>query len=216
MLPREKLLHLGAHTLSDTELLALFLRTGVAGKNVFQLADELIQQFRGLAGLIQSSAQDLVGVKGLGGTAKRAQLIGILEMSRRVLTQQLQEQPIMNSPKIVKDFLQLQIGALAHEVFAVMFLDNQNRLLSFQPMFRGSLTQTMVYPREIAKVALALNANGVVLSHNHPSGVLEPSQNDLDLTRSLRMTLSMIDVRIHDHIIVTRTGAFSMAEAGLV
>jgi len=216
MLPREKLLRLGAHTLSDTELLALFLRTGIAGKNVFQLADELIKQFRGLAGLIHSSAQDLVGVKGLGGTAKRAQLIGILEMSRRVMTQQLQEQPIMNSPKLVKDFLQLHIGALAHEVFAVMFLDNQNRLLSFQPMFRGSLTQTMVYPREIAKVALALNANGVVLSHNHPSGVLEPSQNDLDLTRSLRMTLSMIDVRIHDHIIVTRTGAFSMAEAGLV
>jgi DNA repair protein RadC len=132
------------------------------------------------------------------------------------MTQQLQEQPVMNSPQVVKEFLQLEIGALHHEVFAVLFLDNQNRLLSFQPMFRGSLTQTMVYPREIAKTALQFDANGVVLAHNHPSGRIEPSQTDLDLTRNLCSTLALIDVRIHDHIIVSRSAAFSMAEAGLL
>lgn len=216
MMPREKLLAQGPHVLNDTELLALFLRTGVSGKNVFQLAHDLLQQFHGLYGLIQASAQDLARVKGLGGTAKRAQLIGVLEIARRAMTQQLQEQPVMNSPKIVKEFLQLEIGALSHEMFAVLFLDNQNRLLSFQKMFRGSLTQTMVYPREIAKTALQHDANGVVLAHNHPSGRVEPSQNDLDLTRNLRQTLMLIDVRIHDHIIVSRQAAFSMAEAGLM
>ena len=216
MLPREKLIAHGAHTLTDTALLALFLRTGVKGKNVFQLADELLKRFHGFAGLMHTPAQDLVCVKGLGGTAKRAQLVGILEIVRRAMTQQMEEQPVMNSPKIVKEFLQLELGALAYEVFGVMFLNNQNQLLSFQRMFRGSLTQTMVYPREIAKVALHLNANGLVLAHNHPSGQVQPSQSDIDLTRNLRTTLSLVDIRIHDHIIVARTAAFSMAEAGLL
>jgi DNA repair protein RadC len=216
MLPREKLLHIGPHALSDTELLALFLRTGVAGKNVFQLADELLKRFNGFAGLIRAPAERLAQVKGMGGDAKRAQLIGVLEMARRAMTQQLKEQPVMNTPKLVKEFLQIELGAMPHESFSVLFLDNQNRLLSFQCMFRGSLTQTMVYPREIAKVALSLGANGVVLAHNHPSGRVEPSTADLELTQSLRQSLTLVDVHIRDHIIVAQGKSFSMAEAGLI
>jgi DNA repair protein RadC len=216
MMPREKLLKQGPQSLSDTELLALFLRTGVQGKNVFQLADEMLHRFQGFAGLIHANASELAQFKGMGGNAKRAQLIGVLEMARRALTQELQEQPIMNTPKLVKNFLQIELGSLTHETFAVLFLDNQNRLLSFQTMFRGSLTQTMVYPREIAKVALSLGANGVVLAHNHPSGKVEPSRSDLELTENLRQALSLIDVHIRDHIIVSHGQSFSMAEAGLI
>lgn len=216
MMPREKLLKQGPQSLSDTELLALFLRTGTQGKNVFQLANEMLQSFHGFAGLIHATAPELAKFKGMGGNAKRAQLIGVLEMARRALTQQMQEQPIMNTPKLVKNFLQIELGSLTHETFAVLFLDNQNRLLSFQTMFRGSLTQTMVYPREIAKVALHLGANGVVLAHNHPSGKVEPSRSDLQLTDNLRQALALVDVHIRDHIIVAHGQSFSMAEAGLI
>ncbi len=174
MRPREKLLKHGPSALSDVELLALFLRTGIAGKSVFALAAELLERFKGFAGLIHASAAELALCKGMGGDAKRAQLVAVLEMARRALTQELQEKTIMNSPLAVKQFLQLELAQLKHEVFAVLFLDVQNRLLSFQPMFRGSLAQTMVYPREVAKLALALGADGVVLAHNHPSGSTKP------------------------------------------
>ena len=216
MMPREKLLKLGPQSLSDSELLALFLRTGVQGKNVFQLAEEMLNCFQGFAGLIHANASELAKFKGMGGNAKRAQLIGVLEMARRALTQELQEQPVMNTPKLVREYLQIELGTLTHETFAVLFLDNQNRLLSFQTMFRGSLTQTMVYPREIAKVALSLGANGVVLAHNHPSGKVEPSRSDVTLTEHLRQALALIDVHIRDHIIVSHGQSFSMAEAGLI
>jgi len=216
MRPREKLLRQGAGALSDVELLALFLRTGVAGKNVFVLAHELLQRFGGFAGLVHASVEQLKTVHGLGGDAKRAQLAGLLEMARRALTQQLQQGEIMNSPQVVKQFLQLELAHLKHEVFAVLFLDSQNRLLSYQPMFRGSLTQTMVYPREIAKAALALGADGVVLAHNHPSGQVRPSPSDIRLTRSLQDALNLVDVRVRDHVIVSQGAFLSMAEEGLL
>jgi DNA repair protein RadC len=152
----------------------------------------------------------------MGGDAKRAQLVAVLEMARRALTQELQEKTIMNSPLAVKQFLQLELAQLKHEVFAVLFLDVQNRLLSFQPMFRGSLAQTMVYPREVAKLALALGADGVVLAHNHPSGSVHPSPADLHLTQSLKTALNMVDVRVLDHVIVGPGQAFSMAEQGVL
>lgn len=216
MRPREKLLRLGAKALSDTELLALFLRTGVAGKNVFELSEELLQRFRGFAGLIHASASEFAHIKGLGGDAKRAQLAAVLEMAHRALKQELHEGAVMNSPQVVKQFLQLELAPLKHEVFAVLFLDSQNRLLSYQPMFRGSLSQTMVYPREIAKTALALGADGVVLAHNHPSGHVQPSQADLSLTRNLQQALSLVDVRVRDHVIVAQGSFLSMAEEGLL
>ncbi len=216
MRPREKLLKHGPSSLSDVELLALFLRTGIAGKSVFALAAELLERFKGFAGLIHASAAELALCKGMGGDAKRAQLVAVLEMARRALTQELQEKAIMNSPLAVKQFLQLELAQLKHEVFAVLFLDAHNRLLSYQPMFRGSLSQTMVYPREVAKTALALGADGVVLAHNHPGGTVKPSQADMKLTRTLQEALALIDVTVRDHIIVAQGKYLSMAEEGLL
>jgi DNA repair protein RadC len=216
MRPREKLLAQGPSALTDAELLALLLRTGIAGKSVLALSQELLTRFNGFAGLIHASATDLKACKGMGGTAKRAQLVAVLEIARRALTQQLSETTVMNSPQAVKQYLQLELAQLNHEVFAVLFLDAHNRLLSFQPMFRGSLSQTMVYPREVAKTALALGADGVVLAHNHPGGTVKPSQADLHLTRTLREALALVDVAVRDHIIVAQGQYLSMAEEGLL
>ncbi len=216
MRPREKLLKHGASSLSDIELLALFLRTGIAGKSVFALAEELLARFKGFAGLIHASATELSTCKGMGGNAKRAQLVAVLEMARRALTQELKENTVMNSPHVVKQYLQLELAQLKHEVFAVLFLDVHNRLLSYQPMFRGSLAQTMVYPREVAKLALNLGADGVVLAHNHPSGTIQPSKSDLLLTRTMQESLALIDVTVRDHIIVAQGKYLSMAEEGLL
>ena len=196
MRPREKILSLGPASLTDVELLALLLRTGVSGKNVFDLAHDLLKGFRGFAGLIHANAQELKTFKGMAGTAKRAQLIAVLEIARRALTQELRENEVMHSPTVVKQYLQLELAQLKHEVFAVLFLDAQNRLLSYQPMFRGSLSQAMVYPREVAKTALTLGANGVVLAHNHPSGSVRPSKEDIELTKTLQEALGVIDVKI--------------------
>jgi DNA repair protein RadC len=209
MRPREKLLKHGASALTDTELLALFLRTGIKGKSVFVMS-------KGFAGLIHASAAELKTFKGMGGDAKRSQLVAVLEMARRALTQQLTETTVMNSPNAVKQYLQLELAQLKHEVFAVLFLDAHNRLLSYQPMFRGSLSQTMVYPREVAKTALALGADGVVLAHNHPGGTVKPSQADMKLTRTLQEALALIDVSVRDHIIVAQGKYLSMAEEGLL
>ena len=216
MRPREKLLTHGASSLTDAELLALLLRTGIKGKSVLALAQELLERFNGFAGLIHASATELKACKGMGGTAKRAQLVAVLEIARRALTQQLSETTVMNSPQAVKQYLQLELAQLKHEVFAVLFLDAHNRLLSYQPMFRGSLSQTMVYPREVAKTALALGADGVVLAHNHPGGSVKPSQADLHLTRTLREALALVDVAVRDHIIVAQGQYLSMAEEGLL
>jgi len=216
MRPREKLLKHGAAALSDTELLALFLRTGIKGKSVFVMAQELLERFKGFAGLIHASASELKTFKGMGGDAKRAQLVAVLEMARRALTQELTETTVMNSPQAVKQYLQLELAQLKHEVFAVLFLDVHNRLLSYQPMFRGSLSQTMVYPREVAKTALSLGADGVVLAHNHPSGSVRPSPADMTLTRTLQEALALIDVGVRDHIIVAQGKYLSMAEEGLL
>jgi DNA repair protein RadC len=209
MRPREKLLTHGAASLTDAELLALLLRTGIKGKSVLALSQELLERFNGFAGLIHASATELKACKGMGGTAKRAQLVAVLEIARRALTQQLSETTVMNSPQAVKQYLQLELAQLKHEVFAVLFLDAHNRLLSYQPMFRGSLSQTMVYPREVAKTALALGAN-------HPGGSVKPSQADLHLTRTLRDALALVDVAVRDHIIVAQGQYLSMAEEGLL
>jgi DNA repair protein RadC len=216
MRPREKILSLGPASLTDVELLALLLRTGVSGKNVFDLAHDLLKGFRGFAGLIHANAQELKTFKGMAGTAKRAQLIAVLEIARRALTQELRENEVMHSPTVIKQYLQLELAQLKHEVFAVLFLDAQNRLLSYQPMFRGSLSQAMVYPREVAKTALTLGANGVVLAHNHPSGSVRPSKEDIELTKTLQEALGVIDVTVRDHIIVAQGKFFSMAEEGLI
>ena len=214
--PREKLMARGAAALSDTELLALLLRTGMAGKGVLALAQELVDTFGGLAGLLHTDAEDLKRTKGLGGTAKRAELVAVLELARRAMLQQLQEREVFSSPGAVKHYLQLHLAARAHEVFAVLFLDAQNRLLMMEELFRGTLTQTSVYPREVVLRALKHNAAAVVLAHNHPSGTVQPSRADEALTQTLKAALALVDVRVLDHVIVAPGDALSMAEKGLV
>ena len=196
-------------------MLALLLRSGIQGKNVLQLAQELVDRFGGVAGLLHTPAEALKTVKGLG-PAKRAELVAVLELARRALAQQLTQKPLFNTPQAVRDYLQLQLGGLHHEVFAVLFLDSQHRLIALEEMFRGTLTQTSVYPREVVKQALTLNASSVVLAHNHPSGTAQPSRADEALTHTLKAALALVDVRVLDHFVVTASQAVSMAELGLV
>ncbi|GGH59234.1 UPF0758 protein [Comamonas phosphati] len=215
--PREKLAQRGPAALSDAELLAVILRTGIAGKPVLQLAQELLQLpgASGLAGLLAASYQHLSAVKGLG-PAKRAELMAVLELARRATAQQLREREVFSSPGAVKHFLQLHLAAKPHEVFAVLFLDSQNRLLALEEMFRGTLTQTSVYPREVVLRALHHQAGAVILAHNHPSGQVAPSSADKSLTATLKSALALIDVRVLDHVIVAPGAALSMAEEGLL
>ena len=213
--PREKLLARGPAALSDGELLALLLRTGIAGKHVLQLAQELLDRFGGIGGLLHTGADALQQIKGLG-PAKRAEVVAVLELARRALVQQLQEKTVFDSPGAVREYLQLQLGGKPHEVFAVLFLDSQNRLIALEELFRGTLTQASVYPREIVLRALHHHAAAVVLAHNHPSGSVEPSRADEALTQTLKTTLALVDVRVLDHVIVAPGQALSMAEKGLV
>lgn len=222
--PREKLLARGPGALSDTELLAILLRTGTKGKGVLELANDLLaikpssngqNGFGGIAGLLNATFEDLKSVKGLG-QAKCAELIAVLELARRAFTQRLQDRPIFDTPDAVKQYLQLQLSARPYEVFAVLFLDMQNRLLKMEEMFRGTLSQTSVYPREVVLRALHYQAAAVVLSHNHPSGTVQPSRADEMLTQTLKAALALVDVRVLDHIIVAPGEALSMAERGLM
>ena len=213
--PREKLLARGPGALSDAELLALLLRTGLPGKNALQMGQELVDTFGGVAGLLHTSASDLQRIKGLG-PAKRAELVAVLELARRALAQQLQDKPLFSTPQAVRDYLQLQLGSRPHEIFAVLFLDSQHRLIALEELFRGTLTQTSVYPREVVVRALAHQAGSVVLAHNHPSGEARPSRADEALTQTLKAALGLVDVRVLDHFVVTRTEAVSMAQRGLL
>ncbi len=206
--PREKLLARGPGALSDGELLALLLRTGIVGKSVLHLADELLAEpaanpngFGGISGLLHASADDLKRIKGLG-PAKRAELVAVLELARRALAQQLKTRQVFDTPDTVKHYVQLQLAARPYEVFAVLFLDTQNRLLAFEELFRGSLTQASVYPREVVVRGLHLQASAVVLAHNHPSGSVEPSRADESLTQTLKAALALVDIRVLDHVIV--------------
>jgi DNA repair protein RadC len=219
--PREKLLARGAAALSDTELLALLLRTGTAGRGVLQMAQELLAEpaqggFGGIAGLLNAQLNDLKRIKGMGGDAKRAELAAVLELARRAMAQQLTEREVFGSPGAVKQYLQLHLAGKPHEVFAVLFLDAQNRLVAMEELFRGTLTQTSVYPREIVQRALHHHAAAVVLAHNHPSGTVQPSRADEALTQTLKAALALIDVRVLDHVIVAPGDALSMAEKGLL
>ena len=225
--PREKLLARGAQALADAELLAILLRTGIVGKGVLQLAQELLDPpasdgsggvgggFGGIGGLLQASSSDLSRIKGLG-PAKCAELIAVMELARRALAQQLRTREVFDSPNAVKHYLQLHLAHKPHEVFAVLFLDSQHRLLALEEMFRGTLTQTSVYPREVVLRALHHHAAAVVLAHNHPSGSVQPSRADEALTQTLKSALALVDVRVLDHIVVAPGQALSMAEQGLV
>ena len=214
--PRERLLEQGAAVLSDAELLAIFLRVGRRGKSAVDLARELIGRFGSLNRLFAASQTEFSAIPGMG-PAKFAQLQAVIEMSRRALGEKMKDSDALTSPATVRDYLKRCLCGLAHEVFFALWLDSQNRLIVGEELFRGTLTQTSVYPREVVKRALWHNAAAVVLAHNHPSGVSEPSPADQSLTRELKQALALIDVRVLDHFIVAgQCQPLSFAERGLL
>lgn len=213
--PREKLLQRGAAALSDAELLAIFLRTGVAGKSAVDLARELLHQFGDLTRLFAADERSFCAVHGMG-RAKYVQLRAVLEMARRALQEEMRHGDALNSPRAVRDYLQLLLQGRAQEVFVAVFLDAQHRVIAPEELFQGTLTQTSVYPREVVKRALHHNAAAVIFAHNHPSGVAEPSESDRLLTKALQQALALVDVRVLDHFVVAGAGGCSFAEQGLL
>ena len=211
--PRERLLAQGVASLSDAELLAIFLVSGTRGSDVLALSRRCLAAFGGLAGLLRASRERFCAVDGLG-PARFAQLQAALEMTRRSLGEALADRPLFDSPIAVRDYLKLTIAAKSHEVFLALFLDAQHRLLAAEELFRGTLAQTSVYPREVVKRALEVNAAAVVFAHNHPSGVAEPSRADELLTSALRHALELVDIRTLDHFIVAGSRVYSFSEHG--
>lgn len=213
--PREKLLQRGAAALADAELLAIFLRTGVKGKSAVDLARELLQEHGGLGALIAASRERFCASHGLG-DAKFVQLQAVVEMSRRYLAEALQQRPIFSSAASTRQFLLAQLRHEVREVFAVMYLDNQHQLLCYEPLFYGTIDGAAVYPREIARRALELHAAALIVAHNHPSGVAEPSDADIRITRRIRDALALLDMRLLDHCVVAGPEVISLAERGLI
>ena len=215
--PREKLLERGAASLTDAELLAIFLRVGVVGTSAVGLARELLQRFGSMAAVVAAPREAFCAVHGMG-EAKYVQLQASVELARRALASAMSERPLLNTPEIVKDYLRLSLAHEQVEVFVALWLDAQHKLIEMQVLFRGTLTQTSVYPREVVRAALAKNAAGVILAHNHPSGGTSPSQADRTLTRTLKDALALIDVTVIDHCIVgcgqTHSTVRSMAVMG--
>jgi DNA repair protein RadC len=213
--PRERLLALGPASLSDAELLAILLRTGVKGKSAVDLARQLLGRFGSVSALLEAGAASLEGTPGLGG-AKLAQLKAALELARRALREDIAARDALSSPRAVRDYLRLALAGREQEVFAVLLLDAQHRVIASEQLFRGTLTQTSVYPREVVKCALKHNAAAVIFAHNHPSGVAEPSHADEILTRSLKSALALVDIQVLDHFIVAGARTMSFAERGLL
>lgn len=213
--PREKMLAKGPHTLSDAELLAIFLRTGVKGKSAVDLSRELLSRFGGLRALLTAERRDFCASPGLG-EAKFAQLQAILEMSRRHLRETLQRNDALANPDDTRRYLMARLRDYAHEVFAVLFLDNRHRVISLDEMFHGTINGASVHPREVVKRALAHNAAAVILAHNHPSGVAEPSEADKQLTHKLSEALDLVEIRVLDHFVIGDGETVSFAERGLI
>ncbi|QGU33297.1 RadC family protein [Thermochromatium tepidum] len=213
--PREKLLERGAGALSDAELLAIFLRTGIPGKSAVDLARALLADFGGLTGLLAADRRRFCDGKGLG-LAKYAQLQAALELSRRYLLTRLSGQDVLTSPEVTRDYLKLRLYGAPHEIFACLFLDNRHRVILYEELFRGTIDGASVHPREVVRRVIETNAAAVIFAHNHPSGVAEPSQADLSITRRLKEALALIDVRVLDHIIIGDGDGTSFAERGLL
>lgn len=213
--PREKLLARGAAALSDAELLAIFLRTGVAGKSAVDLARELLRHFGSLNALMGATQHDFCQGLGLG-SAKFCQLQAVLEMAARHVDEQLTTSSVLDNAAMVKRLVKARLAGHCKEVFAVMFLDSQHQLLAFEEMFTGTIDSAAVYPREVVKRALIINASAVILAHNHPSGHCAPSAADKRITQKLIEALQLVDVRVLDHIIVGRNAPFSFCEEGLI
>jgi DNA repair protein RadC len=212
-MPRERLLDFGPGNLTDAELVALVLGSGLPGHNVFGIAHSLLKRFGSLRAMLDATPADFDGLPGVG-PAKTAQLLAILELARRSLVEKMREKPLIDSPEAVEDYLRLLIGSRPHEVFVCLFLDARHRLISTEESSRGSLTRMAVYPREIVRRALSANAASMIVAHNHPSGAVKPSASDRRLTQVLRDTLALIDVHLVDHLVIGTHETFSFARAG--
>ncbi len=213
--PREKLRLFGAQSLTDAELLAIFLRVGVRGKSAVSLAEDLLRQFGNLPRLMTCKPDEFIQAHGMG-LSKWSQIQAAYELVKRSLEEQLAQDSIFSSPIQVKEFLQAKIGALPHEVFLCLYLDSRLHLIECQELFRGSITQTAVYPREILKEALARNASALIVAHNHPSGNPLPSEADQELTKILIKALQLVEIPLLDHCIVSGSGFFSFSDSGLM
>ncbi len=213
--PREKLLDKGAAALSDAELLAIFLRTGVKGKSALDLARELLERFGGLRALLAADRRDFCQAPGLG-DAKYAQLQAVLEMAQRCLGEALRRGDALQSPEDTRRYLSLRLGGYPYEVFGCLFLDTRHRVIAFEELFRGTIDGAAVHPREVVRRALHHNAAAVIFSHNHPSGVAEPSRADHQITRKLKEALALVEVRVLDHVVVGQRETVSLAERGLI
>jgi DNA repair protein RadC len=213
--PREKLIAKGAAALSDAELLAIFLRTGIRGATAVDLSRRLLNHFGSLGALLAADKANFCALEGLG-PAKFAQFQAVMELARRTLLAETRAGVNLSSPQAVRDFLRLQLQGRAVEVFVGIFLDAQNRVIEAEELFSGTLTQTSVFPREVVRRALHFNAAGMIFAHNHPSGVAEPSHADENLTQVLKQALALVDVRVLDHFIIGRGATLSFAERGLL
>jgi len=215
MMPREKLVKNGVESLSDSELLAIFLRTGLPGSGVLDLADQLLAEFQGLRGLMEANGEALTGCRGIG-PAKSAQLSAALEMTRRFLQAGMEKGESISDPEITRQFVQIRLRGYTREVFACLFLDNQHRLIKYEELFFGTIDGASVHPREVVKKALEFNAAAVIFAHNHPSGISEPSQADRRITERLCSALALVEIRVLDHLVVGDTEITSFAERGLL
>ncbi|TNF98822.1 MAG: JAB domain-containing protein [Gammaproteobacteria bacterium] len=213
--PREKLLHRGSSSLSDAELLAIFLRTGMKGRSAVDLARDMIKQFGSLRAVLSAPRETFCALPGIGDT-KYAQLQAALEIGRRYLFEEIRRGEAINSPQTTRDYLNLKLRHLPHEVFACLFMDNRHQVIEFDEMFRGTLDGASVYPREVVKRAIQLDAKAVIFAHNHPSGMAEPSEADLALTRRLKDALALVEIRVLDHFVIGDGEAVSFAERGLL
>jgi DNA repair protein RadC len=213
MRPRERLIGKGAHTLSDAELLAIFFRTGLPGKSAIDLAQEALLHFGSLGRLCSASLEEFCGIDGLG-PAKYSQLQAVLELARRTMHEDMENEVELASSTAARDYLRMRLARLPYETFSVLFLDVRNRLIAHEEMFRGTLTHTSVHPREIVRMALRHNAAAVILAHNHPSGCPHPSQHDRELTRMLSSVLTLMDIKVLDHFIIAGRHFHSFADHG--
>ncbi|MFQ3221878.1 MAG: DNA repair protein RadC [Parasphingorhabdus sp.] len=213
--PREKLLSKGAAALSDAELLAIFLRTGLPGITAIDLARALLSEFGSIGALLSARQDAFCERKGLG-PAKFAQLQAALELTSRYIKEELRANPIFTSPQMVRDYLAVQMRGYQREVFVILLLDSRHQLLDFHELFQGTIDMASVYPREIVKLALQNNAAAVIVAHNHPSGVAEPSQSDIAITKRIKQALALVDIRLLDHFIIGRGAVTSLADTGRV
>lgn len=213
--PREKLMKLGAAALSEAELIAIFLRTGIRGRSALDVSRDLLQEFGSVRGLLTAPGEVLCKAPGMG-VARYATLQAVLELARRHYQELMQSGPALLNPQATRDFLRMRLRDLPHEVFCCLYLDNRHRVIAFEELFRGTLDGANVHPREVVKRALAHNAAALILAHNHPSGVAEPSHADEQITRRLKDALGLVEIRVLDHLIVGDNHCESFAERGLL